>query len=382
MQSSIKKRAIVIGGGIGGVTAAIALQQAGIDVTVFEQAEELKEVGSGLPLWTNALRALYRLGLTNIVETIGESVTGGSISTWQGDILTELRAEDLLKKLGVINTVVHRAELLAMLLKALGEDKVQLGARCVGFTQHAALVAARFADGREVEGDVLIGADGLHSVIRSQLFGVTKPRYAGYACWRGLAHITGTGQTWTWGKGYQFGFTPMNHGRAYWWAQKYTPEGEHDKATGRKREVLELFHDWHDPIPAIIEATKETDILRNDIYESEPLRHWSHGRVTLLGDAAHTMTPNLGMGACQAIEDAAVLGACLTAEENIVAALKLYEKRRVRRANAIAFLARLLGQIVQVEHPGISNIRDAIMKKIPISTQLKRPVLWILDYEV
>src|SRR6266487_1932829 len=195
MQSSVNRRAIVIGGGIGGVTAALALQQAGLDVTVFEQADELREVGSGLPLWTNALRALSRLGLTDIVETIGESVTGGSISTWQGDILTELRAEDLLKKLGVINTVVHRAELLAMLLKALG-------------------------------------ADGLHSVIRSQLFGVTKPRYAGYACWRGLAHITGTGQTWTWGKGYQFGFTPMNHGRAYWWAQKYTPEGEHDKSIG------------------------------------------------------------------------------------------------------------------------------------------------------
>jgi 2-polyprenyl-6-methoxyphenol hydroxylase-like FAD-dependent oxidoreductase len=187
MQSSVNRRAIVIGGGIGGVTAALALQQGGLDVTVFEQAEELGEVGSGLPLWTNALRALARLGLTDILETIGASVNAGSITTWQGDVLADLRTEELLKQLGTINTVVHRAELLAMLLKALGEDKVQLGARCVGFSQDAARVCVRFADGREAQGDLLIGADGLHSVVRTQLFGPSKPRYAGYTCWRGVA---------------------------------------------------------------------------------------------------------------------------------------------------------------------------------------------------
>ncbi len=382
MQSSVNRRAIVIGGGIGGVTAALALQQAGLDVTVFEQAEELGEVGSGLPLWTNALRALARLGLTDVLETIGASVNAGSITTWQGDVLADLRTEELLKQLGTINTVVHRAELLAMLLKALGEDKVQLGARCVGFSQDAARVCVRFADGREAQGDLLIGADGLHSVVRTQLFGPSKPRYAGYTCWRGVAHITRSGlETWAWGKGYQLGITPMNHGRAYWFAQKYASEGAKDKPMGRKRELLELFHDWHDPIPAVIEATNETDILRNDIYESELLPHWSRGRVTLLGDAAHTMTPNLGMGACQAIEDGVVLGACLKGEADIVAALKLYERRRVRRANSIARMARLIGQAVQLENPLISNMRDAIMKRLPVSTQLKR-LIWILDYKV
>ena len=382
MQSSVNRRAIVIGGGIGGVTAALALQQAGLDVTVFEQAEELREVGSGLPLWTNALRALARLGLTDVLETIGAAVNAGSITTWQGDVLADLRTEELLKQLGAINTVVHRAELLTMLLKALGEDKVQLGARCVGFSQNASRVCARFADGKEAYGDLLIGADGLHSVVRKQLFGPSKPRYAGYTCWRGLAHISRSGlETWAWGKGYQLGITPMNHGRAYWFAQKYAPEGAKDKAGGRKREVWELFHDWHDPIPAVIEATKETDMLRNDIYESELLPHWSRGRVMLLGDAAHTMTPNLGMGACQAIEDGVVLGACLEAERDIAAALKLYERRRVRRANSIARMARLVGQAVQLENPLVSNMRDAIMKRLPVSAQLKR-LIWILDYKV
>jgi FAD-dependent urate hydroxylase len=179
MQGNPSKRAVIIGGGIGGVTAAIALQRAGFDVTVFERAEELQEVGSGLPLWTNAIRALQKIGLNDVLEALGAPASAGSVITWRGDILADLRAEVLRKKIGTINAVVHRAELLALLLQALGADKVELGATCVGFTQDATGVCARFADGREARGDVLIGADGLHSVIRAQLFGAKKPRYAG-----------------------------------------------------------------------------------------------------------------------------------------------------------------------------------------------------------
>jgi 2-polyprenyl-6-methoxyphenol hydroxylase-like FAD-dependent oxidoreductase len=380
MQSQGNKKAIIIGGGIGGVTAAIALKRAGLDVTVYERAEELQEVGSALPLWTNALRALNKIGLIDIYETLGEQVSAGSVSTWRGDVLADLRKVEFLKKLGKINMVVHRAELLAQLLKTLGEDRVQLGATCVGFTQDATGVSARFADGLEARGDMLIGADGIHSVIRAQLFGFMKPSYVGYTCWRGVAHITRTGlETWAWGKGYQFGITPMSQGRAYWFAQKYTPEGEKDKPVGKKSEVLELFCDWHDPIPAVIEATAETDILRNDIYELKHLRHWGRGRVTLLGDAAHAMTPNLGQGACIAIEDAVELGECVKAETDIVAALKLYEKRRVTRANRIALLAHMIGQAVQWENPVLSYTRNTIMKSMPVI--LVKRLMWIFDYQ-
>lgn len=381
MQGNASKKAIIIGGGIGGVTAAIALKRVGLNVTVYERAEELREVGSGLPLWTNALRALHKIGLTDDLERLGAQVTAGSISTWNGDILADLRNEQLLKRLGTINIVVHRAELLALLLKTLGEDRVQLGTTCVGFTQDATGVCAQFADGQEVRGDMLIGADGIHSVIRTQLFGLIKPTYAGYTCWRGLAHTTRTGlETWAWGKGYQFGITPMSRERAYWFAQKYTPEGEKDKPGGRKREVLELFHDWHDPIPAVIEVTAETDILRNDIYELKHLRQWSQGRVTLLGDAAHAMTPNLGQGACQAIEDAVELGECLKTKTDIDDALKLYEKRRVTRVNRIGWLAHLIGQVVQWENKVLSGARNTIVRSIPVSLEVKQ-LMWILDYQ-
>lgn len=377
----MQHRAIIIGAGIGGLTAAIALQRIGVDVTVLERAEKLQEVGSALPLWTNALRALQKLDLTEELEAIGIPVTAGSISTWQGDTLADMSTEILLKKLGTISTVVHRAELHAVLLKACGAEKVHLGATCIGFRQDNIGVCAVLTDGQEVRGDVLIGADGLHSVVRTQLFNAQKPRYVGYTCWRGVADIDGTGlETWAWGKGYQFGITPMTNNRAYWFAQRYTPEGIPDKPCGRKCEVLELFQDWHDPIPRVIQATTETHILRNDIYEHKHLRHWSRGRVTLLGDAAHAMTPNLGQGACQAIEDAVELAHCLKDECDIVAALKLYETRRVKRANNIGRLAGLIGRVVQVENPRVSHVRNEIMKHIPVNLLLAC-LMWILSYE-
>jgi 2-polyprenyl-6-methoxyphenol hydroxylase-like FAD-dependent oxidoreductase len=381
MQSSGSKKVILLGGGIGGVTAAIALKRAGMDVTVFERAEEIREVGSGLPLWTNALRALHTIGLSDELEQLGVQVTSVSVSTWRGDTLTDTKNDKYLKRLGTITIVVHRAELLALLLKTLGEDRVQLGMNCVGFTQDETGVCARFEGGQEVQGDVLIGADGIHSVIRTQLFGLIKPGYVGYTCWRGLAHTTRTGlETWAWGKGCQFGITPMSQGRAYWFVQKYAPVGEKDKPGGKKSEILELFHDWHDPIPAVIEATAEKDILRNDIYELKHLRQWSQGRVTLLGDAAHAMTPNLGQGACQAIEDAVALGACLNETTDIAAALQLYEKRRVTRANDITRLAHFIGRSVQWENPMLSGARNTIIRHIPVSMAIKR-FMWLLDYQ-
>ncbi len=381
MQAYASRKAIIIGGGIGGITAAIALKRTGLDVAVYERAEELREVGSGLPLWTNALRALHVLGLTDELEKSGVQVRSVRITTWNGDILTDTSNDKQLIKLGTITIVVHRAELLALLLKTLGEENVYLGMNCVGFTQNADGVTANFANGQKVQGDVLIGADGIHSITRTQLFGIIKPKYAGYTCWRGLAHTTRSGlETWAWGKGCQFGITPMSQARAYWFVQKYAPEGAEDNSGERKNELLELFHDWHDPIPAVIEATAETDILRNDIYELQHLHHWSQGRVTLLGDAAHAMTPNLGQGACQAIEDAIALADCLKGTTNVAAALKNYEKRRIARTNKTTRLAHFIGQAVQWESPILSVPRNIIIKNMPVSMAIKQ-LMWLLDYQ-
>ncbi len=380
MQMSARKKAIIIGGGIGGVTAAIALRRAGLDVTVFERADVLLEVGSGLPLWPGALRGIKKLELTSVLGALGPSIGTGNITTWRGEVLADLSTAKRLQRLDTINAVVHRAELLDLLLEALGEDKVQLARTCVGFTQDDNGVEVRFADGRVEHSDLLIGADGIHSVIRAQMFGRAIPKYMGYTAWRGVASIARTDLAgWTWGKGYQFGVFPMSRNRAYWFAQRNTREGEHDKAGGRKHELLELFHDWHDPIPAVIEATDEAHILRNDIYQTRPLRHWSRGRVTLLGDAAHAMTPNLGQGACQAIEDAVVLGDCLKAELNVATALLLYEKRRIKRTRRVTWLSALMGPAVQIENSMLAGIRNAMVKRLPVGLFVES-LMWILNY--
>jgi 2-polyprenyl-6-methoxyphenol hydroxylase-like FAD-dependent oxidoreductase len=383
MQSQGRLKAIVIGGGIGGITAALALRRVGIDATVYERAPELREVGSALPLFTNALKALQKLGLGDEIEALGEHANTLSVSTWRGDVLLDVtNDEQHLRGLGTVSTVVHRAELLALLVETLGMENVHLGADCTGFSQDESGVRAHFASGMEAQGDFLVGADGIHSTVRSHLFGIIKPAYVGYTCWRGVAHIDRTGlERYVWGKGYQFGIAPMTKGRAYWFAQKYTLEGEHDKAAGRKQEMLDLFHDWHDPVPAVIEATRETDILRNDVYELPHLKRWSSGRVTLLGDAAHAMTPNLGQGGCLAIEDALTLAASLASEHDVVAALKRYEARRMKRTRNVARLAHLMGRAVQIENTMMAGTRNAIVRRVPASFVIKR-ILWILNYEV
>jgi 2-polyprenyl-6-methoxyphenol hydroxylase-like FAD-dependent oxidoreductase len=313
------RRVLIAGGGIGGLVAAIALQREGIAVRVFERVQELVEVGAGLTLWANALRAIHKIGLTDMLETVGKPLTRSCILSWQGEILAETPVAALTKRFGTPLVAVYRADLQAALLSALGEGVVQTGATCTGCQQDNMEVRAHLADGQEVAGDFLLGADGLHSTIRAQLFGATLPRYAGYTAWRGVAQITPRqwGEqraTETWGKGRRFGLVPLSQGRMSWFATLNTPEGMGDKERGRKQELLELFRTCHDPVPAVIKATDETAILRNDIYDRPALHHWSRGRVTLLGDAAHPMTPNMGQGACQAIEDAVALAMCLTKE--------------------------------------------------------------------
>ncbi len=331
-------RALIIGGGIGGLCAAIALRQAGIDVTVFERVTEMHEGGAGLTLWTNAVRALQRLGLTDALRAIGTPCTRATIYSWQGTILSETPIDELLKKFKVASIGVHRADLQAVLLSMLGEGVVQPGTQCTGFTQNEKGVCAYFADGKEAWGDVLIGADGIHSVIRSQLF---------------------------------------NNGRVYLFATRNMPQGRGDGAMGRKGEVLDLFRGWHEPIEALIKATEGSAILRNDIYDRKPLHHWGEGRITLLGDAAHPMTPNMGQGGCQAIEDALVLAVCIRNASDREAALRAYEEKRIKRTAAIVKRYRTIGRVAQWENPLACSIRNAMLKRTPSGVLFKQ-LRWVV----
>jgi 2-polyprenyl-6-methoxyphenol hydroxylase-like FAD-dependent oxidoreductase len=373
----VAAKAIVVGGGIGGLTAAIALGRAGVEVAVFERAPELREIGAGISLWANATRALKGLGVYEEVRAAGAAEIGGELRTWRGGLLTRIPADDLKERFGEANLAVHRADLQGALYSSLPPGTVRLGAEFTGFDQDDEGVLARYADGREERGDLLVGADGLHSSVRGQLFGQSEPRYAGYAAWRGIAGAgdgslpEGIGLN-LWGRGSEFGLVGIGRGRFYWFATKNAPEGQAESAAGRKREVLDLLSGAYQPARAAVEATPEPEILRNDIYDRKPTSRWGVGRATLLGDAAHPMTPSLGQGACQAIEDAVVLARCLDGGEGNPASLRLYEERRVRRTTRVVRRSRLAGRVIQLENPLLCSLRDALAKRTSARAQLRQ----------
>ena len=340
------------------MAAALALHRAGVGITVFERAPVFTEVGTGMSLWPNATRVLQSLGVLERVMARGDEVTQFNLQRPDGTAIAEIA-------MGGFDTpalCVHRADLHRALFEPLPAGGLEPSQVFQSFVQHEAGVTAKFAGGREVQADGLIGADGINSVIRAQLHGAAPPVYRGYCIWRGLApnpggivrgHISET-----WGAGQRFGIMPIGQGRVCWYATRNGPPSQPDAAEGRQGEVLKLFRDWHRPIPALIAATAAADILKTDACDRPALRRWGRGGVTLLGDAAHPMTPNVGQGACMAIEDAANLAKVLPGATDVAAAFRAYEKLRQARTAYIARQARRIGVIGQWRNPLLVHGRN------------------------
>lgn len=363
---STKQHVLIVGAGIGGLTVAIALHQAGFTVEVFERAPEFKEVGAGLLLWANAVRALDRINLADQVRHISLSEASGAIRSWRGWELIDMSPRKLEQLLGEVNVVIHRADLMQVLLNAMPPDTIHLNAMVQHIRQNEQGVELELADGRVFRGDVLIGADGIRSVVRNRVVSTQELRYAGYVAWRGVTPFPHNrlrlGETM--GRGARFGMAPLPDERVYWYATENRPAGAGTPPEGYKAHLLKLFKGWHEPIEEIIEATDESVILLHDLYDLPTLPRWSVGRVTLLGDAAHAMTPNLGQGACQAIEDAIVLARCLSGSHSIEAAFQQYEHERKDRTASITKQSRLLGEMGQWSNPLACELRDRLFRYV------------------
>ncbi|HJR60840.1 MAG TPA: FAD-dependent monooxygenase [Vicinamibacterales bacterium] len=364
MAQGTPPKAIVIGAGVGGLAAGIALRLAGCEVEVYERAGELHEVGAGISLWANAIGALERLGLGDAVRSASVPYEVAGIRTPDGRFLATVSSELLEREFGTPIIVVHRADLQAALLGRLGPERLHPGRVCTGFEQTGDAVTAIFDDGRRARADLLIGADGLHSVIRAQIHGRQPPRYAGCTAWRAVVRFSDrqVRASESWGRGSVFGQVPMSGGRVYWYATRNEPAG--GRSAHPRSELFEMFRGWHDPIGSLIEAADEPAILRNDIYDRDPARRWGTGRVTLVGDAAHPMTPFMGQGGCQALEDAVVLGHCLERAGDVPASLRAYERIRIRRANTFVTRSRMAGRIAQLQHPVAVKLRNAVFARL------------------
>jgi 2-polyprenyl-6-methoxyphenol hydroxylase-like FAD-dependent oxidoreductase len=360
-------RVLVVGGGIGGLSAGTALRHVGIPVTVFEQGSELRDIGAGVGLQVAARSALDWIGMSDALRAISGTMHRElQLKSSNGTVLATIPQEAV---------TVHRPDLLLALAERLG-DAVRLETRCVGFEQDEEGVTARFADGSEERGAFLVGADGIHSVVRQRLLGDQPLRYSGFTVWRAMPEFRhprvpdGLSQQAV-GRASLFGMFPSSDGRVYWFGSRTAPEGETDSAAGRKEDVLSVFRGWYEPVEELVEATDEAEIFRNDIYDRPPVETWGDGRVTLLGDAAHATLPTLGQGAGQAIEDGAVLAYYLAragelADRDAVdVARRDYEARRVPRTTEIVKESWQISRSYAWRNPAVCWARDTALRLTP-----------------
>jgi 2-polyprenyl-6-methoxyphenol hydroxylase-like FAD-dependent oxidoreductase len=336
-------------------------------VVVLEQATEMREVGAGVLLWPNAMRVLRRLELGAAIEDAGAVTADAVLRSSQGAPLGAGLAEKVVARFDAPAVVVHRGLLQTILLAALDQQVLRLGAKCVGVAQDAEGVTVSLADGSTEHGDLVVGADGLHSRVRTVLVGDGPPRYSGYTAWRGIVPLDRSladrlrpGESW--GRGCVFGVAMLGGSQAYWWASARIDERVGGSPAEEKAAMEGRFRIWHEPIPELIDATLEQAIVRSCQYDRPPLKRWSAGRVGLLGDAAHPMLASLGQGACQAIEDAAALGDAVGAGSDVTVALRAYGSRRAPHAAAVVRRSHRAARLAHLRLPLAVTARDALLR--------------------
>lgn len=365
----MKNRILIIGGGIAGLTTALALQRRNIDFMVFEAVPEIKAVGAGISLAGNAMRALKKLGVDEEVKRNGHLISSMIIEDDKGKRISVMDAEKLSREHGLVNVAIHRADLHQVLLNAIDSSKIVTGKKAVDFNEEPEGITIFFDDGSLEQGSAAIIADGIHSGIRKKLLPGVSPRYSGYTCWRGVVE-----NRWsiehhaveTWGPNGRFGYVPIGNNKIYWFACKNAPVKDEMMSLFRVAELVDNFKRYAHPIPEILRDTPDSDLIWSDIVDLKPISQYAYNRILLLGDAAHATTPNLGQGACMAMEDALFVAELIDNQsESIAHAFKLFEQKRVPRVHYIVNTSFRLGKLSQWENPFLTKFRNMLFRLIP-----------------
>ncbi len=361
----------IIGAGMGGLTTGIALKKFGHRVTIYEQAEQILPVGAAISLWSNGVKCLNYLGLTEQVAKLGGQMNDlAYIDGLNGEVMTQFSLAPLIEEVGQRPYPVSRAELQNMLMDAFGRQDIQLGKRMVSIEDKGQHVEIGFQDGSTVSAALLIGADGTHSMTRQYVLGKqVERRYAGYVNWNGLVEISedlAPAQQWTTfvGEGKRASLMPVADQRFYFFFDVPLPAGLENQRSEYKILLKQYFSGWCSQVQCLIDSIDEQKTNRVEIHDIEPFTQFYKGRVVILGDAAHSTTPDIGQGGCQAMEDAVYLARALQINTlGLEDALKRYQNKRNERANELLLRARKRCDVTHMKDEQITKDWYADLRK-------------------
>jgi 2-polyprenyl-6-methoxyphenol hydroxylase-like FAD-dependent oxidoreductase len=366
----------IIGGGIGGLTVALALRQSGFEAEVFEQAPALLDVGAAIAIWPNAMRVLERLQLSEKILKKAGVIEEIQWLDQNGHLINRVSITGTSESCKHPAVALHRADLQSALLHSLPEAAIHLDHALIKYKNEGDKIAATFANGDAVVADFLIGADGIHSDVRSQYINDGEPIDRGYTVWRGISPVVpGSIPPATaielHGHGKRFGLGPVGPGRLGWWATANAGDAD---------DLSSLFAGWYRPVLETIQATPKKSILKTRALDRVSVKTWVNGRMTLLGDAIHPTTPNLGQGGCLAIEDALLLARCFEKYRAIEEALRVYERSRYKRTAAVTKYSRYYGAVGQWENVWARGLRKTTLSLVPESIT-RRLMKIVFDYD-